>query len=382
MMMNTDIPVKKKRIEVIDAGRGAAMLFVFLSHFAEFYFGYHGKTRLLETVFNITMIASPSFMLISGSMLGYLYRSNPGGYSRIREKYIDRGLFLLIVAHVLIFIIMMPYLAYNGHNYKMLFITDTIGFSMIAGSWLLPRLRPSLRLVLSAVLFLASWIAVVELSGSHQHLLFWMEPLTGNLTHQWYDVFPLLPWFALFMSGTVIGERISVYFHNNQLKDMDKMLLKTAISVMGVFVFLQVIKTILRIKGLEVDRGYLGALLFHGRKNPPGLSYMIFYGGSGLFMLYVLAVMIRRRVLSAFIDFLRMIGRNSLFVFILQYFFLISLNVLLRPCWTPLWPLLFLSESLMVVLLTWFWDSKGYNRLLTILHPGVWKEVVFIRKRK
>jgi hypothetical protein len=42
--------------------------------------------------------------------------------------------------------------------------------------------------------------------------------------------------------------------------------------------------------------------------------------------------------------------------------------VLLRPCWTPLWPLLFLSESLMVV--------------LTILHPGVWKEVVFIRKRK
>jgi len=163
---------------------------------------------------------------------------------------------------------------------------------------------------------------------------------------------------------------------------MEKMLLKTAMYVMGVFVLLQVIKTFLRIRGLEVDRGYLGALLFHGQKNPPGLSYMIFYGGSGLFMLYVLAVMIRRRVLSAFIDFLRMIGRNSLFVFILQYFFLISLNVLLRPCWTPLWPLLFLSESLMVVLLTWFWDSKGYNRLLTILHPGVWKEVVFIRKRK
>lgn len=120
MTAEAGVPVKKKRIEVIDAGRGAAMLLVFLSHFSEFYFGYHGKTRLLETMYNITMIASPSFMLISGTMLGYLFRSNPGGYQRIREKYIDRGLFLLLVAHILIFIIMLPYLHYHGHNYRIL----------------------------------------------------------------------------------------------------------------------------------------------------------------------------------------------------------------------------------------------------------------------
>lgn len=380
MTAETGVPAKRKRIEVIDAGRGAAMLFVFLSHFSEFYFGYHGQTKLLETMFNITMIASPSFMLISGAMLGYLFRSNPGGYRRIREKYIDRGLFLLLVAHILIFIIMLPYLHYNGNNYRMLFITDTIGLSMIIGSYLLPKIRPAVRLAISAGIFLISWIIVLELSNGNRHLAFWMEPVTGNLKHQWFDVFPFLPWFALFFAGTVIGEKISVNYHENALLKIERMLLRMSIVVLGVFVLLQGIKHMLRTQGWEVNSGYTGALLFHGQKNPPGLSYLLFYGGMGLFILYCLSYMIRKSILPEFIGILKLIGRNSLFVFVIQYFFLISLNVILHPCWTPFWPVLFGIEVLVVILLTWFWDARGFNRFLTVLHPGVWKEIIPVRK--
>ena len=380
MTTEAGVPVKKKRIEVIDAGRGAAMLFVFLSHFSEFYLGYHGKTRLLEAMYNITMIASPSFMLISGTMLGYLFRSNPGGYQRIREKYIDRGLFLLLVAHILIFIIMLPYLHYHGHNYRMLFITDTIGLSMIAGSYLLPKIRPAMRLAISAGIFIISWIIVLELSINNSHVSFWMEPVTGNLKHHWFDVFPFLPWFALFFAGTAIGERISVYYRENALLKIERMLLRLSIVIIGSFLMLQGIKNLLRGQGWEVNNGYLGALLFHGQKNPPGLSYLLFYGGTGLFMLYVLALMIRRNFLPNIMELLKLIGRNSLFVFVIQYFFMISLNVLIQPCWSPFWPVLFGIEVIPVILLTWFWDTRGFNRFLTVLHPGVWKEIIPVRK--
>lgn len=370
------LPVRKKRIEVIDAGRGAAMLFVFLSHFAEFYFGFHGKEKILEVVYNITMIASPSFMLISGTMLGYLYRSNPAGYSRIREKYIDRGMFLLLVAHLLILGIMLPYLHYVGHNYKILFITDTIGFSMILGSFLITRIQPLLRLLLSAGLYIISWVIVLELSEVRSHLSFWMEPLTGHLPHLWFDSFPLLPWFALFFAGTVLGEKISVYFHKNTPQRIEKLLIRLSLLMGGLFAFLFVLKWVLRKWGSDVDNGYLGALLFHAQKNPPGFSYLIFYGGAGIFMLYSLSIAIRKHIFSEAIDFLRLIGRNSLFVFIIQYFFLISLNVLVKPCWSLFWPLLFAAEVTYIVLLTKIWDSRGYNQLLTVLHPVVWKKVL------
>jgi uncharacterized membrane protein len=252
---------------------------------------------------------------------------------------------------------------------------------MIFGSYLLPKIRPVVRLVTSAGIFFISWVVVLELSMVNRHVSFWLEPLTGNLKHQWFDVFPLLPWFSVFFAGTVVGEKVSMYFHKNALSSIERLLLRLSLLTLGTFAILQGIKILLRRQGWDVDSGYLGALLFHGQKNPPGLSYLIFYGGVGLFMLYVLALMIRLRILPQLIGILKLIGRNSLYVFVIQYFFMISLNVLLLPRWSPFWPVLFVAEMIPVILLTWFWDIKGYNRFLTVLHPAVWKEIVFVRKR-
>ena len=53
----------------IDAARGAAMAFVCLSHFATGYFASIGHPERQDLTDRISMLASPAFMLISGSML-------------------------------------------------------------------------------------------------------------------------------------------------------------------------------------------------------------------------------------------------------------------------------------------------------------------------
>src|SRR5262245_65843957 len=88
------------RIQAIDAARGAAMLFVFLSHFGLIYFTDTNAT-LLALSQDIGRVATPTFMIISGVMAGYLFESRQD-FSGMRTKLRDRGLFYLVAGHLAI----------------------------------------------------------------------------------------------------------------------------------------------------------------------------------------------------------------------------------------------------------------------------------------
>src|SRR5450755_2761389 len=118
--------MKQPRLKAIDAGRGLAMMFVFLSHFIEYYLSRHGKLIQLENLWNITRVASPTFMIISGITLGYLFYTKKENFSPIKSKFIDRGVFLITIAHVLIAIAWIPMVAFFQGNMRIVFITDTI----------------------------------------------------------------------------------------------------------------------------------------------------------------------------------------------------------------------------------------------------------------
>ena len=96
-----------RRLQFIDASRGLAMLFVFVSHFAYGFFDAElGGAR--ETLTAMGMVASPAFVILSGLMLGFVYRSAPSRFGDLRRKFIDRGLFLLTIGHVLILCAHLP----------------------------------------------------------------------------------------------------------------------------------------------------------------------------------------------------------------------------------------------------------------------------------
>src|SRR5687767_2506611 len=71
------------RLRGIDAARGAAMAFVCLSHFGLEYFRPFGGATAQVTMYRIGMVASPTFMLISGMMLGLLYGSRREEFGRL-----------------------------------------------------------------------------------------------------------------------------------------------------------------------------------------------------------------------------------------------------------------------------------------------------------
>ena len=78
------------------------MLFVLLSHFSSAYFKGQPDRFWPALLYRIGMIASPTFTIVSGMLLGYLFSTTGSRFADIRTKLIDRSLFLLTVGHVLI----------------------------------------------------------------------------------------------------------------------------------------------------------------------------------------------------------------------------------------------------------------------------------------
>ena len=71
------------------------MLFVCLSHFDYVYLRGTPSHELQFTIVQrMAMLASPTFIIISGLLLGFLYRTRPEGMPALKAKFIDPGLFL------------------------------------------------------------------------------------------------------------------------------------------------------------------------------------------------------------------------------------------------------------------------------------------------
>src|SRR5688500_19223007 len=83
------------RVRAIDAARGVAMVFVCLSHFGLEYFRRLDEPSIAKALYVVGMIGSPSFMLISGLMLGVLYETKRTRFNQHRLLLADRALFML-----------------------------------------------------------------------------------------------------------------------------------------------------------------------------------------------------------------------------------------------------------------------------------------------
>lgn len=78
----------------------------------------------------------------------------------LRRKLIDRGLFLLLIGHV----IQVPAYAPPGKmsdGLRILLITDVIAIAIIVGPTLMIRTRPATRLLGGASLLVCTWLATV-----------------------------------------------------------------------------------------------------------------------------------------------------------------------------------------------------------------------------
>lgn len=363
---------RRARAAFIDAARGTAMLFVFLTHFSWIYFEGRDAWGLQGPLLLVGQIASPTFMLISGSMLGFLHHTRGARFAEFRVKLMDRGLVLLTAVHLFETLAYLPKTGSFGEALRWAPITDAIGACLLLGPLLIGHVSPGRRIGLGLSLFTLSWLLVATWHPASPPLRYLKEAMVGPLptapTAFGYN-FPVLPWFAFYFGASSFGTWLGARFEREDSRAIvHRLLTMAAIGVTS---------------GIAVKVGYefLARYVVHQRpvfgpvshlllspfqKWPPAPMYFLFYGGIGCAILCGCYLLERHGRAPRLLQVLTLLGQTSLVVFVIQDFVYIALLDRLRPPLTPAWPLLLLGSIVLITAVAHVWLKQGWNRFLTV----------------
>jgi hypothetical protein len=348
------------------------MFFVFLAHFADIVV-VSPSTRIYgEQLAHIGMIASPLFIIVSGTVLGFLCASRGEHFRDVRYRMIDRSLLLLTIAHVLIAVANMPRLRHPSDAWRMVFITDTIAICAIAGCALIRVLPARYRIVFGAVSYILSWVVIICWHPADLQTRFIKDLIVGPFEKEsWAYVVPILPWFSVYIAASTIGERLARSGQRISAQDFALRLIRFGIVALVVgsllkLCYLVILK--LHLVSMSTEINVFHQLTGPFAKIPPSPEYLAVFGGAGLALLGVLIRNAVRPQFAGLMNWLALVGRNSLFVFIVQYYvYFVLLHAFRFPVIT--WPLLFGSSVVGIVAIAWWWDRSDGNRFLTVGLP-------------
>jgi uncharacterized membrane protein len=354
--------VSRKRLQEIDAVRGTAMIAVCLSHFIFVNPSYIGNSMTLQTFRIIVRFASPAFMIISGMMLGYLYKNNIEKWDVVKEKLIDRGLFLLSIGHLFM---MSGHIMVSQGFYSLLkweFITDNIGINIIIGCIIMTKLRDNLILALSIIILFSNYLILLNWFPGLNSLDILKEAIIGSLQPSHFNwIFPFLPWLGIYLFGIYIGriltKKINLYGRENIAKFFISWSLGLMISAMAVK---GTMKFLFHISG---DGWNLGCVTC---RNPASIGFFIFFGSITFALLFMFFKFGNHNPLKIYIRYASMLGRNSFMIFVIQYYIYYTILFKLKLSYSLLWPLYFFITLTIISLAIYFWDRNGLNRLIGI----------------
>jgi hypothetical protein len=370
--------IASNRFIGVDAARGLMMLFACLSHFAWWLHAvYPEASAQLAT---IGMVATPTFLLISGAMVG-LMASGSTDLHGLRTKLLNRGLFLVTVGHLLIS-------AAEAHQDGGLLqaiesstIVDEIGLATVLASANVARLadaRTAQRIAGFALLtFCASWSAVLIWHPSgHAGLSIKQVLLGGDLTESRLNVYtsPTVQYLSIYAMGLPLGHLVC-----NRRGDLTS---RGDLSSRGLYanyamilgLTLTLTASLLHLVGARWSQHLaIGALhdavSFTTRisyKMPPAPLYLMFYAGAGLALSGALLWLAARHIGSFIMVRLATIGRASLFVFVLQYFLYWTLPDLLGIRVNRWCAAVFMLNVLLIYHAAAVWVRYRGNRWLTL----------------
>ena len=361
-MRSPAAPTTASRLLGIDAARGAAMLFVCLSHFSIEYFRPFRDRPEAHWLLMVSLIASPTFMLVSGMMAGLLAETRGERFAAVRRDLASRGLFLLTVGHALIMVSFLPSYTLVDALWRG-FITDAIGLAIIVGPWLVARTSATARAALALVLYaltlwlVVQWRPVVESpEWIARFALVGPDPGAPRFN------FPILPWLALYLAGTTLGGWLGAQQRSGALAAAERRFVLVGLAAFTVAISLKAGFWLARNAGLlggQADLVYAATSPF--QKLPPSPAYFLGFGGLGLILTALLLQADRRRLAPRALEWLSVFGRASLFVFLLQFFVYNVLFYYLSLPYSPLWPLAYAASVLAVHAAARWWLRRDLN---------------------
>lgn len=352
----------------IDAARGIAMVLVCVSHVR-----YHFEASapaLYAALTNITRLATPTFLLLSGFVAAYVLSS---GKREARVALVDRGLFVLFAGHLLLNWADLPGVGFEEWMFARITVTDAIAACLVVAA-LSSRLPARALASIGATLALISWpIALLwEPNSPYARyaaiMLFNVHSERGALTDA-----AVVPYLGLFMIGMSLSRWCSP-----QLATRDyaaaarKLLIVASIAVTVVLAAVLAWHTLkpTLLKGIDEPALAIGQLTLDPRsKMPPSPAYLMFYGGGGL-IIAALCLFCRPAVLlRPIVTWASTLGRASLMCFVVQDWLLVLLPALLGLAYIesiPFWTAYLLVALFAVHALAARWDRARANRFLTV----------------
>lgn len=346
------------------------MVMVWLSHFMSVYFsnrpfGWSAYVGLA------TLIASPTFMALSGIMLGMLTTRGDQRARALRLKLADRALFLLLVGHAVLVLATASFPMTDWHRWLgPAFITDTIGISILASLWLVPRLGAPVRIAAGVAAFTLSWVLVVAWHPVAATDVRLKEVLFGSLAYRYFAFsWAIVPWLSLYLVCTGLGEILGDLYRAGARQLADRLVLGVATVALSVGAVFTLIGR--RYPGMPGARGgwYMPSVLSSVHKWPPSPAYVLFFGGAGMGMLWLMLLSERSGWGRPVAGELARLGRCSLALFLGQAFVYYKGLASLPLHYTPAWPLLFVVSTVPLCLFARLWDRRQWNRLLSVGLP-------------
>jgi hypothetical protein len=351
------------------------MLLVFLAHFDDVYLRHSGSPAE-DAVERLTLCATPSFMLVSGLVLGFLFATRRGAFDGIRRKLLDRAFFLLTVAHVLIALSNAPRHGFAG-ALDAVYITDVVGVCVILGSLVVVVLGRRARAALGLGLYAfatATMLVWDAREGSAAQLLkqVLVGPHLGLESNALRYNFPIAQWLAVYLVGTALGDWLS-----QSSADLTRVVVR--LGMLGSTLFacgalLRLLRPVLQPLGSFLDpHGSEALWLFESpsQKLPPGPVYVLCYVGAACLLVAGSLWLGAASPDGPAIRGLALLGRNSLIAFVAQYALYYSAMTVWQIPYSSLWPLVFATSTALLVGFVAFWERLGGVRLLTIGYPAL-----------
>jgi len=352
----------------IDFARGTAMLLVFLAHFSQELSVGLPATGVPLLLFQIGEIAAPAFVLVSGLTLAVVFgRTRPGAVRQAQVRVLDRALFILLVTHGFLLIsdvLLAPYV----RGLRQVFITDTLALSLMIGMILVPKTTGTVRLAVAGILYCLGWIAHALWQPGRGLVAVADEILTGPTARHALDYgFPVLQWAGVFLVGTVLGDAfVRARTAGARGAWAMRLLLGGAAAVVGA-VSVKALLLMPAVHASIAGQTHVREALSLFGKAPPSPVYLMFFGGIAACLIAAATLLSVHGLAPRVSGWAAVLGRNSLFVFMLQS--VVFRDVIAR---VPLeghpwaWPLAFGTAALFVWSGAWVWDRLGGNRWLTI----------------
>jgi uncharacterized membrane protein len=341
--------VDQRRVFAFDAARGIAMVLVCVEHFFVIFLrGVESDDWYVKLALLVTIMATPTFVLVSGTLIGYQVESRGSQFCVFRIHLIDRAVFLITIGHLLI---TMFTATKTGLRHAMVevYVTDTLAFCIIIGVFLVPALGTHLRLILGLSIYVGSWLTWLFWTPAAPVLELFKSVTVGMPPDQLAIFCPLLPWFGVYLAGSSVGGWIAKSMSQAQ-RPVSQQIRAIAFTMIGTGIVIKALFMLQsRVSGvaLPLEWFYFASPY---QQTPPGPLYLLLYLGGGLFLMSVLFARVELSWVMKCATILIPIGRNSLPIFIAQFFVYYTVFCLIiraEPKITLVMAAAFLSLSLM-----------------------------------